>query len=201
MAYNSANLFRLFDGASGLNEWQYLTTDSFTAVQASGYINDGYIQGLRPGDTFYVVIFTTANPDGTFSGFSSLNFGVVSTVAAYGAATIIAGDPKLIGLGAGVTHDANYTLVATDAGSALYHASASAHSWTIPSATLPVGSVVTFTTGQSSGTLSILAGGGVTLERVDGTAGTGTRTMAAASKVTAYQRAQDVWELSGVFAS
>ena len=96
MSYNSANLFRLYDGASGLNEWQYTTTDSFATVLVSGYFNDGYIQGMRPGDAISVIIFTTVNSDGTFSGFSSFNPAAVSVVSAYGGATIIA-------VGAGTT--------------------------------------------------------------------------------------------------
>jgi len=237
MAYNSAHLFRLFNGASGLNEWQYLTTDTLSTVIGPGYFNDGYIQGMQPGDAVSVIVFTTALSNGQFSGFSSFNSGVVSSVTAYGSATIaaVSGSPSgsaggdltgstypnptvatvggataaniaasTKGLIGQATHDANYTLLPADAGTGLYHASASAHAWTIESHAvqpLPVFCVATFTTGQSSGVLSILAGSGVTLERCDGTTGTGTRTMGPASKVTAYQRVQDVWELSGVFAS
>ena len=208
MAYTSSRLFAVQSSAAKVTSWLYITTDTFATVSASNYFSDALLRRVKPGDPISVVIFTTTLPDGELSGFSSFNSAVFSSVSSSGGTVAVTSTvltaaqiALLTGLGAGVTHDANYTLVAADAGSALYHGSASAHSWTIPSATLPVGSVVTFTTGQSSGTLSILAGGGVTLERVDGTAGTGTRTMAAASKVTAYQRSADVWELSGVFAS
>jgi hypothetical protein len=100
-----------------------------------------------------------------------------------------------------VAHDADYTLVAADAGLNLHHESASAHSWTVPASIFAKGNVVRISTGQSSGTLSILADAGLTLNRVDGTAGTGTRTLSAASTAVLYFKSATVAEISGVFAS
>ena len=109
--------------------------------------------------------------------------------------------PGLAGLLDDVTHDVDYTLVPADAGKNLHHESASAHSWTVPASVLTKGDVVRVSTGQTSGTLSILAGIGLTLNRVDGTAGTGTRTLAAASTAVLYFKSATVVEISGVFAS
>ena len=136
---------------------------------------------------------------GTLSGCSGLPAAGVTGTA------VVTADTRLSGLGAAdATHDANYTLLPADAGTGLFHSSASAHAWTIDTnanQALPVGSVVVFTTGQTSGVVTLTPAGGVTFERCDGTAGTGARTMAAASTATARQRSTDVWVLSGMFAS
>ena len=114
-------------------------------------------------------------------------------------------DLRLTGLGsADVLQDGAYTFTSNDAGKGFFHSSASAHAWTIETQAhqaIPVGTILVFTTGQSSGTLTLTPASGVTFERCDGTAGTGARTMGPASTATARQRAADIWVLSGVFAS
>jgi hypothetical protein len=100
-----------------------------------------------------------------------------------------------------LTHDADYTFVRDDAGYSHAHDSATGHSWTIPSDTFLAGEILDISTGQSSGTLSILAGSGLTLLREDGTAGTGTRTLGAASSAVVKFRSATVAEIRGVFAS
>jgi len=118
---------------------------------------------------------------------------------------VVTTDSRLSGLGgADSTHDANYTLLPADAGKGLFHSSASAHAWSIDTnanQAIPVGSVIVFTTGQSSGVVTLTPLSGVTFERCDGTTGTGARTMGPAMTATARQRATDTWVLSGVFAS
>ena len=126
-------------------------------------------------------------------------------VAGVTGTAVITTDRRLSGLGgADATHDANYTLLSADAGTGLFHSSASAHAWSIDTnanQAIPVGSVIVFTTGQSSGVVTLTPLSGVTFERCDGTTGTGARTMGPASTATARQRATDTWVLSGVFAS
>ena len=201
MAYISTNLYTGFDSGSPNQTWTYLTTDSFATVCGSGYINDGYIQGMQPGDIINVLTFTSVS-NGNWSGFLGAYVGAISSVTAYGAATVApGGDPRLVGLSPNVLHDADYTLVASDAGGSLGHDTASANSWTVPANVFSAGQVIRISTGQSSGTLSILAGSGLTLNRVDGTAGTGTRTLAAASSAVLYFKSPTVAEISGVFAS
>ena len=134
----------------------------------------------------------------------SLNM-LTGAMSLNGVAVALANDARFTGLGgAAATHDANYTLLPADAGKGLFHSSASAHAWSIDTnanQAIPVGSVIVFSTGQSSGVVTLTPLSGVTFERCDGTAGTGVRTMGPASSATAQQRATDIWVLSGVFAS
>jgi hypothetical protein len=44
---------------------------------------------MQPGDAISVIVFTTRNSDGTFSGYSSFNPCAISAVAAYGGATVV----------------------------------------------------------------------------------------------------------------
>ena len=117
----------------------------------------------------------------------------------------VSNDLRLIGLGsADIMQDGAYTFGPSDAGKGFFHSSASAHAWTIDTnahQAIPAGAVLVFTTGQSSGVVTLTPASGVTFERCDGTAGTGARTMGPASTATARQRATNIWVLSGVFAS
>jgi hypothetical protein len=88
MAYISPDLYPLGSAPSGVQQWQYLTTDSFATVSGAGYFTDGALQGMNPGDGIAVIIYSTY-ASGAFSGFSSLNLGTVASTSGY-AATIAA---------------------------------------------------------------------------------------------------------------
>lgn len=95
--------------------------------------------------------------------------------------------------------NANYTLVAGDAGQHIYKSNTTAYTWTIPanaSVAFAVGTVVTFVNGGSAGNITIaitsdtmyLAGAGTT----------GSRTLAAYGVATAIKVASTTWIISGV---
>jgi hypothetical protein len=108
MAYISSNLYLLSTSPSGVNRWQYSTTDLIATVTGAGYLADGALRGMKPGDFIDVVIFTTYDAtDGQFSGFSSYNLcyaasisGVTATAAAIqtgGSSPIIAATSLALG--------------------------------------------------------------------------------------------------------
>ena len=112
MAYISSNLYLLRTSPSGVNRWQYSTTDLIAAVTGSAYFADGALRGMKPGDFIDVVIFTTYDAtDGQFSGFSSYNLccaastsGVTATAAAIsagGSSTLTANSTATAGFTAG----------------------------------------------------------------------------------------------------
>jgi len=94
---------------------------------------------------------------------------------------------------------ADYTLVLGDAGKHLYHTDAGTDTLTIPanaSVAFPIGTVIVVVNGAGAGNLSIAITSD-TLQRSDGTAGTGTRTVAASSTVQLLKTTATVWHLSG----
>lgn len=91
-----------------------------------------------------------------------------------------------------------YTLVAADAGTAIFHPSAdtTARVWTIPAGVFDVGAAVTFDNDAGAGAITITAASGVTLVQV-GTGATGARTLAAGGQATAIMVAANRWRISG----
>lgn len=97
--------------------------------------------------------------------------------------------------------NANYTFLDRDAGMHVFHDSASAHTYTIPSnASVPysVGTTITIinNTGAGAITLAITTD---TLRRGDGTAGSGSRTIGADSVATIIKTKATEWMISGKF--
>lgn len=103
------------------------------------------------------------------------------------------------------TQNAAYTFVLTDAGKTIYHDETSARTWTIPanaSVAFPIGTVIVLdNTGNGSGvpgaiTLAITSD---TLRRGDGTAGTGSRTIAANAVAAIRKTKATEWSITGSF--
>lgn len=98
---------------------------------------------------------------------------------------------------------ASTTLVLADAGGTVDAGmSAGSQTVTIPpnsSVAFPIGTAVVILSPTGASTFTIVEGSGVTLRRGDGTAATGTRTVAQASIVTLIKRDTNEWYISGVF--
>ena len=108
--------------------------------------------------------------------------------------------PLLTGLGGPSTQNANYTFVASDVGKMLRHTDASNYTWTLDTyANQPIAAgQIIYGTCESTGTLTIAAPSGGTLIRIDGTAGTGNRTVGAASEfVLKKLDGANAWAISG----
>jgi hypothetical protein len=98
---------------------------------------------------------------------------------------------------------AAYTLVLADAGKHIYHSEATARTITIPAnsaVAFPIGSMITIVNGPGAGVLTISITTD-TLQRADGTAGTGNRTVAASSVVTLIKVDTTTWVIAGAIAS
>lgn len=118
-----------------------------------------------------------------FAGFSAVNAGALGGE--------ITQNPQ----------DGDYTFVLGDAGKHIFHDSATPHTYTIPanaSVEFEVGTAITIVNNSGAGaiTLSITSD---TLRRGDGTAGTGSRTIAASSIATILKTKDTEWVLGGVF--
>ena len=99
------------------------------------------------------------------------------------------------------TVDASQGFLLPDAGGAWRHTSASVHTYTIPAngtTAFPVGSAITIINEPAGGNLTIAITTD-TLNRGDGTAGTGSRTVAANSVATIIKTASTTWMISGKF--
>lgn len=95
----------------------------------------------------------------------------------------------------------DYTFVDTDAGKSIYHNSGSTHTFTIPanaSVAYPIGTIIQIVNPNGSGVLTVAITSD-TLNRGDGTAGTGSRTMAANSICSVEKTAATVWYITGPF--
>ena len=100
-----------------------------------------------------------------------------------------------------VTQDGTYSFAIGDEGGIIRHSSASTHTYTIPA-----NASVAFAVGTAITVLNEPAGGAVTiaitsdtLNRGDGTAGTGSRTVPANSVVTLIKTAATTWMITGNF--
>ena len=94
MSYISSNLYEINASPSGVKQWLYLTTDSFSTVSGASYFADGYLRGLRPGDLILVNVYSAVSTN-QFSGFRSQTHAVVSSAsgnAVTAAATTFVGD-------------------------------------------------------------------------------------------------------------
>lgn len=99
------------------------------------------------------------------------------------------------------TQDATYGFVLGDEGGAIRHSSVSAHTYTIPangSVGFPVGSAITIINEPGAGNLTIAITTD-TLNRGDGTAGTGNRTIPANAVATILKTSSTTWIITGKF--
>jgi hypothetical protein len=82
----AASVAGLTAGASdcGASLWAYRSTDTVTAVMASGYFTDGFKLGMRKMDIMFITQVTTALAVSTNAGA----IGIVSAVGASSAATV-----------------------------------------------------------------------------------------------------------------
>lgn len=97
--------------------------------------------------------------------------------------------------------DADYVFALGDAAKTIYHTDATPRAYTIPdngSVPFPTGTLISIVngTGAADITLGITSD---TLQRGDGTAGTGSRTISADSVVTLIKVESTVWYITGVF--
>lgn len=97
-----------------------------------------------------------------------------------------------------------YQFVLSDAGKTIYHAS-TAHTYTIPAnsgggspVAFDIGTTITIVNAAGSGTLTIAITSD-TLQRGDGVAGTGSRTMGPNSIATLTKQTATVWYITGAF--
>ena len=99
------------------------------------------------------------------------------------------------------TQDASYQFALGDEGGIIRHSSASAHTYTIPangSVAFPVGTAITIVNEPGAGAVT-LAITSDTLNRGDGVAGTGSRTIGPNSLVTVIKTAATTWVVTGAF--
>jgi hypothetical protein len=92
----------------------------------------------------------------------------------------------------------NYTTAGSDSGKSIYHASGSAHTYTIPAnASVPytLGTTLTFVNGPASGVLTIAINSDTLVWANNNT--TGSRSLAAGGVATAIKSANTVWQISG----
>ena len=165
MAYKSANLFRLFDGSSGLNEWQYITTDAFATVSASNYFNDAYIQGVNPGDSIAVIVFTSELSGGYFTGYSSYTPAVFTSVTSSGGTVAsVAAAGTMIYPSAGIANSTGsaWTIPYTTSGTGTVLALSASPTLTTPNLGTPSAGVLTNCSGTAAaltaGTVSTISG-------------------------------------------
>jgi len=151
------------------------------------------------GSNSGLIIGSDAGPiylhDGTGIYSTGATGGAKGAGTANFAGLYINGSALYVGVPLNTQTGSTYTLVATDAGKAVYSSYSGATTFTIPQSVLPTPSVVTFIN-DASGNLSITPATGVTLT-LAGTTTTGTRTLAANGMATAYQVTTNAWLISG----
>lgn len=99
------------------------------------------------------------------------------------------------------TDDTALTFTMAHAGRTIYHSAVNARTYTIPansSVAYPIGTVIKIINGPAAGVIT-LAITTDTLQRLDGVAGTGSRTIAASSAVYIEKLSATVWGIGGVF--
>jgi alpha-D-ribose 1-methylphosphonate 5-triphosphate synthase subunit PhnG len=149
-------------------------------------------------------------------GVINFNNGDVTLTHSADALTVAGGDVILADVGPSSTLSAGfrgspvntqntaYTLVLTDAGKTIYHDEVTARTYTIPansSVTYPIGTTIIIDNTGNSGsagtiTLSITTD---TLRRGDGTAGTGSRTIAASAVAVIRKTKSTEWVITGTY--
>ena len=99
------------------------------------------------------------------------------------------------------TDDTALTFTMAHAGRTIYHSSATPRTYTIPansSVAYPIGTVIKIVNGPGAGAIT-LAITTDTLQRLDGVAGTGSRTIGASSAVYIEKLSATVWGVAGIF--
>src|SRR5208282_1412559 len=106
--------------------------------------------------------------------------------------------PSSQGLPQNIQNNA-YGFLTTDASKDIYHSDANPYTYTIPVHTtqnFSVGNIVSITN-DSAAAITVAIAGGVTLVRIDGTSGSGARTVGAHSVASLKYMAADRWGISG----
>lgn len=140
---------------------------------------------MRPGEVVLLLCTGTA--------FTAIPFLVVDNTRADSAG--YRGAPQ-------VPKDAAYTFAADDVGKEFLHNEVAARIWTIPAnaaVPIPIGSIILGVNWVGAGALTIHPDAGVTLRRLDGTAGTGDRTIPANAAFALHKVLANEWGISGVF--
>lgn len=126
------------------------------------------------------------------------NYGVITNGRVTGAPSVREVGTRGIPV---TTQDANASFALSDAGGLWRHTSASTHTWTIPanaSVAFPIGTALSGFNEPGGGNLTIAITTD-TLNRGDGTAGTGSRTIAANSFFNLVKTAATTWVITGRF--
>lgn len=97
------------------------------------------------------------------------------------------------------TQNVDYTLILSDSGKTIYHASGSPHTWTIPqnaSVAFPIGTVINLRN-NGAGSVSIATSGSATLA-LAGSSSTGTRTLSNHGAAAIVKETTDGWYITGI---
>lgn len=70
MAYDPSALRKVFEIPNYFAIWHYRSTDDLAAVNTSGYIADGALRGMRPGD---LLIVDDSNSSARQVSFATVN--------------------------------------------------------------------------------------------------------------------------------
>jgi hypothetical protein len=176
------------------------STATMTGATASVNGTGGSVPAPVAGQQNYVL--TGAGTWGALGTAASLN--VPSSGNASSAQVVLGSDTRLSGLAGQNIQNASYTFALSDAGGDVMHTdTTTTYIYTIPpgsSVNFPLETTIVVTNYPGAGTLTIAPGSGVTLQRLDGTAGTGNRTIAASGAVTLRKLTTgDVWGITGAF--
>ena len=181
-----------------------------TIAQAGAAFPNGwftYVENLGAG------VVTITPSTSTYKGGTALKLRqgewaiIDSDGAQYGGFTTgqVTGAPSVREVGTrGVPQliqNAAYQFTLDDAGGHVYHTDATPRTYTIPanaSVAFPIGSAITVINGAGAADVTIAITSD-TLQRGDGTAGTGSRTVKASSVVTLIKIAATTWIIAGTF--
>ncbi len=100
------------------------------------------------------------------------------------------------------TQNIAYTIVTGDINTVLRHNEVTARTWTVaPDSTLLAsnGAIITIINTTGSGNITLAQGSGVTIQRGDGTAGTGSRTIGPDAVCSIIKTSANTWYISGKF--
>lgn len=101
-----------------------------------------------------------------------------------------------------VLKNAVYTFVTDDHGREFLHTEVTARIWTIDTFAnqpMPHGAIILIVNWAGAGNITITPAGGVTLQRLDGTAGTGSRVIPPSGFAALHHVTDNEWGISGVF--
>lgn len=203
----AASLYAALAGAN------VFTHASAISMQAASPVLDVYATSGTPS----ITIRTGSRYDDIRNTSSGLSFRVDSSgspkellFASGGDLQLVAAPTSLATNSAGFRGvpqtliSSNYTPVIGNAGGMLRQSTGSPYNITIPpnsDVAFPVGTTLVLEIATGGGTFTILEGSGVTIYRVDGVVGSGTRTVTANSRAALIKIDTNAWDIGGVIAS